>query len=208
VDSADMDKLFDEAQRFVGLYVATEVDAGSLQRAADDLAFVASRVYNMQEPVAGYKVVMVPLMREICVRVPGSDGEVLLAVDIWRPDGSEGDCFQMLAYAAGEDDPAVAVRFGDDGSVEEVQALETGIRMLDPGQESPWIRRRDDTRGIVQRGPLVVPNDEASVLVAKVGALEGLLESVAEGAVPTGRQLEGARELAGLLGKWTARMEG
>lgn len=125
---------------------------------------------------AGYRLLPVP--GGFNVRVPAVDEAVWVRADIHRPQGSDAPCFQLLAYAAGELEPTVAVRFGDDGAVEEV-AVEGEARVLRAGEPSDWLRRRDGPPD--RHGTLVIGNVDLGLLEEQRLALMRVIDCAVHG---------------------------
>jgi hypothetical protein len=102
------------------------------------------------------------LGKELHIGFPETDARSVVAVDVYRENGGNAPCMQVLVYAAGADEPGVAVRFNDDGCIAEV-VHDPNLPAVPQGTTTRWQDERDGVEGR-KHGTLVVGNVDLELL--------------------------------------------
>jgi hypothetical protein len=101
------------------------------------------------------------LGKELHIGFPETDARSVVAVDVYRENGGNAPCMQVLVYAAGADEPGVAVRFNDDGCIAEV-VHDPNTSVVPQGAVSAWQTRRDGEED--RHGTLLIQNVDMELL--------------------------------------------
>jgi hypothetical protein len=140
--------------------------------------------------------------KELHISFPGTRQRAVVALDAFRENGGSAPCLQLLVYEAGADEPAVAVRFNDDGSIAEVVA-EKEIVVVPQGTASRWQARRDEEKDRRFRETLVIENVDLDLLDEQRLALFRTIHAVEKGLGSSADDLGLLDGLQNMLDAWS-----